>query len=257
MEADAKAIERIAKLRKNLSNIEYINELRKAGNEKEIDPGEAKAAHDRIVNELSAGGYVVILPFAKKINEISDVARIDKEALLNGLKAKAGPVWEKIIEKNGIFEFYLKNIQEITALSNVVNRLPGAERDRVALAVEAGNLEADMELPYLQKEIEKALNRVGIPCLSNANRICPGKIEDHEIKVVVKDKSVWIPHSQKEIIEAAVKEYESIGVQIQVKNAKRQIMQFEGQDEQDFQTLQLRYLELIKKMDDIITKYGS
>jgi hypothetical protein len=257
MEINAKTAERIIKLRKNLSNIEYINELRKAGSEKEVDGSAAKEEYERLVSDLKAKEYTFILPFAKRLDELSEVARADRSALLNGLKSRAGPVWEKILEKNSLFSFYLNSALEIALLSNTVNRLPEAERERMRLAIEAGNIDAEIEIPYLHKEIEKMLNRVGIACVSSNNKITPGKLDDHEVKMTIKDRGIWVPSSQKDMVMASIKEWEAISTQIQVKNAKRQIMQFEGSDEQEFQTLQLRYLELIKKMDEILLKYGS
>jgi hypothetical protein len=257
MEINAKTAERIIKLRKNISNIEYINELRKAGNGKEVDGSAAKEEHERLMSDLNSKGYVFVLPFAKRLEAMSEIAGADRGALLNGLRSRAGPVWEKILEKNSLFSFYMNNTLEIALLSNTVNRLPEAERERMRLAVEAGNIDAEMEIPYLHKELERMLNRVGIACVSSNNKIMPGKLDDHEVKMTVKDRGIWVPSSQKEMVMASIKEWEAISTQIQVKNAKRQIMQFEGQDEQDFQTLQLRYLELIKKMDEILLKYGS
>jgi|GEM_PF-6182233 len=257
MEINAKTAERIIKLRKNISNIEYINELRKASNEKEVDGSAAKEEHERLMSDLNSKGYVFILPFAKKLEAMSEIAGADRGALLNGLRSRAGPVWEKILEKNNLFSFYMNNTLEISLLSNTVNRLPEAEREKVRLAVEAGNIDAEMEIPYLHNEIGKMLNRVGIPCIISNNKITPGKLEDHEVKMTVKDRGIWVPSSQKDMVMASIKEWEAVSTQIQVKNAKRQIMQFEGSDEQEFQTLQLRYLELIKKMDEILLKYGS
>ncbi len=257
MEINAKTAERIIKLRKNLSNIEYINELRKSSNEKELDGSATNEEHERLMSGLKSKGYVFVLPFAKRLEEMSNIAGADKNALLNGLRSRAGPVWEKILEKNNLFSFYLNNTLEIALLSNTVNRLPEAEREKMRLAIELGNIDTEIEVPYLQKELEKTLNRVGISCIISNNRITPGKLEDHEVKMTVKDRGIWVPSSQKEMVSASIKEWEAISTQIQVKNAKRQIMQFEGSDEQDFQTLQLRYLELIKKMDEILLKYGS
>jgi hypothetical protein len=257
MEINAKAAERIIKLKKNLSNIEYINELRKANNGKEVDGVATKEEYDKAIANLQSGGYVFVLPFAKKLNQMSEIAGADKNALLNGLKSKAGPIWEKIMEKNNLFAFYLNNTLEIALLSNTVNRLPEAERDKMKAAVEAGSVGEEIEIPYLHKELEKMMNRVGIACISQDNRIKPGQLDEHEVKIIIKDRGIWVPSSEKEMVIASIKEWEAISTQIQVKNAKRQIMRSEGTEEQEFQTLQLRYLEIIKRMDEILSKYGS
>jgi hypothetical protein len=123
--------------------------------------------------------------------------------------------------------------------------------------VEAGTLEGEIEVPYLHKELEKMLNRVGIACIAAESRIKPGQLDEHEVKITIKDRGIWVPSSEKDMVIASIKEWEAISTQIQVKNAKRQIMQSEGPEEQEFQTLQLRYLELIKRMDEILSKYGS
>ncbi|MCX6773823.1 MAG: hypothetical protein NTY68_02380 [Candidatus Micrarchaeota archaeon] len=256
MEADKKTVERIIKLRKNLSNMEYINEVKKeSASLEKIE--KTKKDIEEILRSLKDRGFVVAFPFSKKMEELALSISQDKTALANSLMSKAGPCWERIKEKNALFAFYLGNAKEITELNNILNKLPEAEREKVRIAIEAGDLVEEIELSSHQKEMEKALNRIGIACVTNANKILKGQIENREMKIYIKDKSVWIPMNEKDIVSSVIKEWEAVGVQIQIKNAKRQIMQFDPNEEKEFEGMQLRYLEMIKKVDEILVKYGS
>jgi len=256
METDAKTIERIIKLRKNLSNMEYINEVKKEN----LKPEEVEKLRKRIEETLAGlkeKGFVVVFPFNKKMEELALSIIQDKTALANSLMSKAGPCWERIKEKNALFTFYLGNIKEITDLNNILNKLPEAEREKMRVAIEAGDLVEEIELSSHQKEMERALNRIGIACVTNNTKILKGQIENREIKIQVKDRGIWIPMNEKDLASSIIKEWEAVGVQIQIKNAKRQIMQFDPNEEKEFEGLQMRYLEMIKKVDEMMAKYGS
>lgn len=256
MEAERKTIERLIKLKKNLSNLEYINEVKKE-NVKPEDVEKLRKDVEEIIRSLKDKGFVVALPFSKKLEDMNSFIKQDKAALANALMSKAGPCWEKIKEKNAIFSFYKDNVKEITELNNILNKLPEAEREKLRVAIEAGDLAEEIILSSHQKEIEKALNRIGIACVSNVNKIMKGQVENREIKISLKDRSIWIPMNEKDMASAIIKEWEAVGVQIQIKNAKRQIMQFDPNEEKEFEGLQLHYLEMIKKVDEIMAKYGS
>jgi len=254
-DVEAKTVERLIKLRKNMSSLEYLSEVKKDAKPERME--KTRKDIDDILKALKDKGFIVAFPFSRKMDEISKAITQDKAALTNSLMAKAGPCWEKIKEKNAMFVFYLGNVREITDLNNMMNRLPEAEREKIKAAVESGDLAEEIEISSHHKEIEKALNRIGIACVSAANRISKGQAENRETKIFVKDRGLWIPVDQKDMTSAIIKEWEAVGTQIQIKNAKRQIMQFDPGEEKEFEGLQLRYLEMIKKVDDIIAKYGS
>ena len=108
----------------------------------------------------------------------------------------------------------------------------------------------------MAKNIAKALTRIGIRTKSNEGMIEKDGDELEEVRFTIDGTPIWVPKEKADEIRNFIKQLNDTSIKVQVKNAEKQVKKFSKEEEEAFDQLQIKYLELIKRKKDIVSMYG-
>ncbi|MEM4366927.1 MAG: hypothetical protein QW035_02235 [Candidatus Anstonellales archaeon] len=211
-----------------------------------------KAELERRIAELHSklSGLKLFFPFQNNIEALT--ARISahtEQEVVKALREKSGELYELIKSRGVLIRQNFDRQEDIARLICFVNRLGGSEE--IIKMVKEGKWDREMQVKDAA-ELAKHLNRAGITCKAQGDKVVPGEMEEKERLIQVDERKIWLPAQKAEELERLLKELNEVNLKIQLKNAERQIKVFSEQEEKDFTELQIKYLELIKKKKEII-----
>lgn len=198
--------------------------------------------------------FTLVLPDQNKLDELNKkLSSFDKEKLYEAMRDKEGEVFELIKERGELLkEIYLRK-EEIAKLNFLSNGLKGKENIS-SLMKDKENFSDSSLLKIkdkkMQKELLRLFKRIGF-------KVSKENLTIEEEKVPVGSKYVWVPVAMISKIKDLNKNLEELSRKIQYTNAQKQIKEFSDSEEKEFQSMQSKYLSLLKEQDKILTNFDD
>ncbi len=191
------------------------------------------------------------------IPEIKELSKLNNEIdslppfeIINALKERQGIIWEKIMKRRELWERVMFMLDEIAHFIALVKNFEDEDLEIVERILQNGRVNEPIETEHAD-EIAKAIRMLGIPSKVENGTLKEGE-EEKKVLVIHNGKKYWMNETKAKEFGDLVRELESIGLKIQVKNAERQVKRLSEGEEKEFEDLQSKYLELLKKRDAIL-----
>ncbi len=215
----------------------------------------------KLNDELSKFGIQYFVPNETKITQFTEkIKGYSEEDIDKAMRIKNGEVWDVLKARGELIKKNIEMKKEIGILIELIAALPKDKREPLIEIIKNGDWGEHMPIDIgdktLAKNIAKAMNRIGIYTEAEEGRIKrDGEIAE-EVRFTIDDKPIWVPKEKAEEIREFIKQLNNTSIQVQVKNAEKQVKKFSKEEEEAFDQLQLKYLNLIKRKKEIISMYG-
>jgi len=236
---------------KNSSNASLISSL-----SSELSCTELK------LNELKEkfSDFKIIFPNQNKLDELNNIYRsLSKDEIYNSVRSKSGENLELIKERAHILKSIFDNRFEIAKLNVLLNSVKIEHEKKNALILvlcenksidESSFADVFSQIDENKLQLLKMLSRVGVGVnLPNFN--------SKEKKVSLGSEIIWVPVDSAKNVELLDKTLSTLIQKIQYINAQRQIKTFSNEEDEEFSSIQLKYLSAIKEKDELLSKFKS
>lgn len=255
-----KELARLLELNKKKAELEFRGAAMGADCSTELRSIEANAAE--IAAKAKAARVEIVLPNENVLNATSGaLATFSPQQVKEALVARAGPAYELLRQRGAIVRRNHENRLEIAKLAIALARMPSHDRDIVSAAVRAGGFQGSVELAFTNESVVKDaarfLTRCGIGCTASGRGIAADAQPGAEVRMELANRGVWVTGEVKTQLEENLRAISQLTAGIQLKNAERQIKTFNEAEETEFEALQRRYLDLLKRQDDLLREFNE
>ncbi len=215
----------------------------------------------RISSQMEQNGIIIAYPNEYEILRLNtELATNNATNIHDAMKKKNGPVYETLLARGSLIKKNFENRENIAKLALLVAKLPKDVRGEMNELVRNNDIAAPILLlnsdQAIVQKIVKMLGRLGILAAVESNTIIQGKgIE--EISVQLSNRKVWVSPETSEKLSALLLKLKEISPRIQLKNAVRQIKQFDETEEKEFAAIQNEYLLLLKEQDELLKEFDE
>ncbi|MBU1165762.1 hypothetical protein KKF81_02355 [Candidatus Micrarchaeota archaeon] len=260
MEVTVTDITKLIVLRKRKAEAEFKIKVLNADCQKELDRMNNNAKE--LEAKLRSCNIEIIYPNQDKLENLSNqLNEHTHPQIKEAIMAKEGQIYETLIEKGEIVKENFINRLEIAKVVLMIAKTGESEQKMITTAVRAGKLNEPMIIDSLseinRKNLARFLNRCGIHCRLTDNQLAPDNGNDEETRVELRTRHVWVNQEIKEKLELNLKRITEITPPIQLKNAQRHVKIFSDEEENEFNSLQKEYLELLKEQDGLLTEFDG
>ncbi len=236
---------------KKAIGIECDNELERVRKEAEVVSNIAKTA-----------GIEIIFPNQNRVGDLEKMLEgttpeQKKEAIAN----KSGETFDLLSKRAEIAGTNYENRYEVAKIAHIISKMDEIEKAKIKEAIAEGSFEEQLKIGSLdekkRQKLARSLNRCGIKCAVTEAELVPTDPGEDEISIKIENRKVWVNKETMEHLENNLKRIEVIGSELQVRNAKRQVLEFSEEEEQKYAEFQQEYLELLKKQDELLHEYHN
>ncbi len=253
----AKDIAKLIELEKRKAGLELKKSI---GVECEAELKSMGFRVDEAASKARQAGVDIVYPRQDRLDELDAMLKpFTTEQIKEALTKREGEGYELLTQKAKISKANLENRFEIAKLVLVLAKMDRVEKEKVVEAVRAGSFEIPLKVGSLdeknRKRLSRFLCRCGIGCSVNEAELSPDEPADKEVSMRIDNEKVWVDRQTSKQLKGNLKRMEELGSALQVSNAKRQIMEFDEEEEKRYMSLQHEYLDLLKKQDELLKDY--
>jgi hypothetical protein len=235
--------------KKNVLKAEIDSEARANGSEME-----------RVLPRLK--GFSVIIPNQRKLDDLGRVlSGYNPGEIKEALRSKSGPAYDAFNQRGMIVKSNYDNRYEIAKLNMELADLGDEDRARLSDVIKLGAIFGPIPLPSAKEKsrerISRFMRRCGIPCDLAGDDIVPGSGAMKEVRMMVLNRVVWVDEGVKKKLEDNLSKTQQVSMKVQLKNAERQVLCFDEEQEKGFADLQQEYLDLLKEQDELLKDFDS
>jgi hypothetical protein len=260
MEMNARELSRLLELNKKKAELEFQRSV--LGMKPDSDLSRVSSSVAELSAKARSAGIEVVYPEQKRLDELAkEVDEFPTDALREGLKIKDGKAYQVLKDRGMIIKRNFQNRSEIAKLLILASKMGNEEKGSLLGVIASGALAERLTASSIPEEERKRLARVlrrcGILCQVDGEGLEPvleGVVEK-ELILEMSNRSVWVTEEAKPVLEANLKRIGALNAKIQLKNAERQVKLFSQAEEDDFATMQMEYLDLLKQQDGILKDY--
>ncbi|MDD5340263.1 MAG: hypothetical protein PHV13_03360 [Candidatus ainarchaeum sp.] len=260
MEITPRELARLIELNKKRAELEFRGSA--LGMDCAAELRSITANADEIASKARAARVEIILPGEKKLQALgAALSSFSPQQLKEALVGRAGQAYELLVQRGGLVKQNHENRLEIAKLSMALARMPSHDRDMVAAMVRSGSFEGTLQLAFTSEAVvrdtARYLRRCGMGCKASGRSLAADKAPNAEVRMELSNRKVWVSESVRAQLEENLKGIHALTAGIQLKNAERQIKQFSEQEEDEFVTLQRKYLDLLKQQDELLKEFNE
>lgn len=240
--------------------IAYLIEDKKTDDKAAADLKSISQQTEKLMEKFGQANFKAALVSGAKIIELKDkLKKCKKEDTKNALKNKNDAIYELMVAFNKLLKQNFEKREDIAKLNIFVNNLTNNERELVLNIIETCIVTARLSLNCskpMKANIVKFMNRIGINVSLEGEVI--GIAERHipyEVCVTTPSKRVWVSLENAEKVKTNLQTIQLLSARLQVINAERQLKQFPAEREQEFVSLQEKYLILLKERDELLKDF--
>ena len=206
---------------------------------------------------MEASALEVVYPNHERIQELSSmIEQFSADQIKDALRKKEGEVYEIIGRRGNIIRANFENRHEIAKLNVLLGKLNNDEKEEIVNAVKTGSIEDPIKVGSLvedeRTELARYVNRCGISCSLEGDEVTGDEPDEKEVSVTIGEKRFWVSSGAAEKIGETLKKIEQLGCKLQVNYAKRHVVQFNEEQEQEYNEMQKEYIELLKVKDELL-----
>jgi hypothetical protein len=251
----SKKVVALIKLKKKIAELNLLSSYFSINGEntKAANVKRELSSLDQELEELEKQLDNIVLPFSNRLKELNKaLADYSEKEIIESLKTKTGELYSLLVKRGEIIRIHDKRANEIGKLNEFLMFYDG-NKDKIRKAIEDGSFEETIEVSDESKAKTLAilLNRMNIFCKVEGNKLVPAKENHYEDLVEFENECFWVKKGKVDEFKTLLAELNSIKRKIQLLNAERQIRKFSEGEEAEFIATQSRYLELLKKRDEL------
>jgi len=214
---------------------------------------------ERISQTIKKTGAIIAMPNEKEIARLNDsLSSCTAQDMLDAMKKKSGDTYSIMVARGALMKKNFENRENIAKLALLTAGLQKDVKEAIAEAVRAGSF--DSPIPLLDSD-EKAgnkiaalLGRLGIMAECTGGALVKAT-NGLELAIKLNNRTVWVTPELHDKLNANLAKIREISPKIQLKNAVRQIKQFDDEEEKEFAAIQGEYLQLLKEQDDLLKDF--
>jgi len=217
---------------------------------------------DAASNSAKTAGIEIVFPNQNRLEDLEKMLEgTGPEQKKEAISSKSGETFELLSKRADIAGANYENRYEVAKIAHIISKMDEIEKTKIRDAIRSGSVEEQLKIGSLDEKkrqmLAKSLNRCGIKCTVIEAELAPTDAEEDEISIKIENKKVWVNKDTMEHLENNIKRIEVVGSELQVRNAKRQVIEFNEEDEAKYSELQQEYLELLKKQDELLHDYHN
>lgn len=256
---EIKEVAGLIELRKRKGTLELKRSL---GAECDKELKSVSEALSKGIAKASSEGIDLVLPNQARIEDLeSSLKDIPAQDIKEGLKNKSGDAYSFLSERASLFQSSSNNRFEIAKLMILISRMDEVERANLANAIRDGKIGEPLKVGSLKEEerlkLARFLFRCGIPCFLEDAEIKEGEPEQKDMPLRIENRTIWVDEETRKLLEENMRKMEVLGSQLQVRNAKRHVMEFSQEEEDKYAAMQAEYLGLLKQKDKLLESYDA
>lgn len=217
--------------------------------------------HRSLAARMERAGIELAYPFGKRIEEFNkSISGITPGEIRDAMRSRDGPVYGLLAERGIIIKKNFENRENIAKATMIISRLDEQRRRRIFDAIRCGALAENVSVADLDEKsrarLARLIRRMGIRA-GVADGFISGEAvpAEDEVQVQVLDKKVWVTVEVSGLLSKNLEDMDCLNRKIQLRNAQRQVMSFNDDEEKDFATLQSEYLRLLKEQDELLREF--
>ncbi|GEM_PF-3584839 len=204
----------------------------------------------------------IIFPNQGRLEDLEKMLEgTSPEQKKEAISSKSGETYDILSKRAEIAGANYENRFEVAKIAHILSKMDEIEKAKIRDAIRAGVVEEQLKVGSLddskRQKLARSLSRCGIKCTVTEAELGPSDQEESEISITIENRKVWVSKDMMEHLESNIKRIETIGSELQVRNAKRQVIEFNEEEESKYSELQQEYLELLKKQDELLHEYHS
>jgi hypothetical protein len=220
-----------------------------------------KEAHV-VANIAKTAGIEIIFPNQNRLEDLEKMLEgTSPEQKKEAISSKRGETFDLLSKRAEIAGANYENRYEVAKIAHIISKMDEIEKAKIKEAIVSGTVEEQLKIGSLdekkRQKLARSLNRCGIKCTVAEAELVPTDPGESEISIKIENRKVWVNKDTMEHLENNLKRMEVVGSELQVKNAKRQILEFSEEEETKYSELQQEYLELLKKQDELLHDYHN
>lgn len=213
-------------------------------------------------SKARSAGVEIVYPNQDRLDGLMGTLKdFTPEQIKEAVSSRSGEAYPLLSERASIAGANHQNSLEIAKLAIVLSKMDEVEGKRLAKAVRSGSFEEPLKVGSLKEgerqKLSRFLCRLGIVCSLDGAELLPLKPAQSEVPMTVENKRVWVDQETSKRLEDNLKSMEQLGSELQVRNAKRHIMDFSEEEEKRYTSLQAEYLGLLKEQDKLLSGYAG
>jgi len=216
---------------------------------------------DSLSERISRAGVRIAVPDEIAILRLNDsLAGRPAKELAEAMSKRAGDVYGILAVRGALIKRNFENRENIAKLAILMCGLQKDVREALADAVRKGALE--QPIPILKGEdalggrIAHVLGRLGMPAVIENGSLVKSPVSP-EVVVQIQSRKVWVTPEVNEKLSANIRKIQELSPKIHLKNAVRQIKEFDEAEEKDFVAIQNEYLGLLKEQDELLREFNE
>jgi len=243
-------------LNKRKAEFEFKKSVFGSDHDKELEAVRSGAAE--LAGRARAAGIETIQPCQSKLDELARLLDgFSPQEIKDSIKARSGRPYELLHERGVIVKSNHDNRLETAKIWLLAARMKPDDRKRLLDTLAAGAVASQLAFECLDdasvKRLSRFMQRCGIQCSASGKSLDPGQeTQQKEVRVEVSNRNVWVSETVVPQLRDNLAKIYTLNSKIQLKNAERQIKDFNDEEEQDFAALQRQYLDLLKQQDELL-----
>lgn len=225
-----------------------------------------------ISKKIEKVDILTVVPNRRDIDELtSKIENYSKEQLDEAMKSKSGDVYE-LLKKRAVYtKSNYENKETVARLTILLNKLARSQSQILKNVIEAG-AEDDVDLSSIneaqRQDLVTMLGRIGKVAYVTDGRLTldkkkvdgieylswPGEIKKTVCAKGEAAKVLWIPKERDERWEENEKELAEVARKIQIMITKRQAIELDEDQQNEFENLQKRYIELRRMRNNLASQ---
>jgi hypothetical protein len=216
---------------------------------------------DSLSDRMAVAGVVIAVPDEEAIKRLSEaLSSSSAKDIADAIQKRAGEVYGPLAARGALIKRNFENRENIAKLALLMCGLQKDVRETLACQVRKGSL--SIPVPILKGEeelgnrIAHVLGRMGMPAEIRDGSLVSSSATA-EVSVEIHGRKVWVNQQIKEKLGANIRKIQELSPKIHLKNAVRQIKQFDEVEEKDFVAIQNEYLGLLKEQDELLREFNE
>ena len=186
------------------------------------------------------------------------IEQFSGDEIKDALMKREGEIYELVGRRGTLIRTNFENREEIARINVLLAKMKSEEKELMENAIKSGNVEEPVNAGSLAEDdradLVKYINRCGIVCSVDGKTVTGDEPEQREKDIIVSGKKIWVNSDEAEKIEKHIKKMEHLGSKLQISYAKKHVVKFSKDEEEEYNAMQREYIELMKVKDELLSQ---
>lgn len=208
---------------------------------------------------MGAADITLTIPNQDKIADYTQkLVEYTNEEIISALSSKTGEVYDLLKQRGKYLKNNYENRENIAKLSILLAKIDKQTTESILTAVRTGTISSPISFKktdeFHKDRISLFLQRMGVK-QQLEDTAKDDESDVSEVVVEISNRKVWVSKKLSERLSEILKKMQDINPKLQLKNAERQIREFDDEEEKQFSSMQQEYLKLLKEQDVLLKDF--